>query len=67
MAEIINLRQARKARTRTEAEEKAAQNRASHGRSKAERLASTARNDLDAKRLASHQLEKTPDPGPSDA
>jgi hypothetical protein len=67
MAEIINLRQARKARARTEAEAEAALNRETHGRSRAERLASAARNDLDAKRLASHQLEKKPGPGSSDA
>ena len=67
MAEIVNLRQARKARARTEAEAKAARNRATHGRTKAERQSSAAQSDLDARRLAAHRLEKTPDPGPSDA
>jgi Domain of unknown function (DUF4169) len=65
MAEIINLRQARKARARTDAEAQAARNRVTHGRAKAERQASTAQNDLEARRLASHQLETKPDPGSS--
>jgi hypothetical protein len=66
MAEIINLRQARKARARTQAEDRAAQNRITHGRAKADRLATAARNDQDARRLAAHQLEKKPGPGVSD-
>ena len=37
MAEVINLRQARKARARGEAARQAAQNRALHGRTKAEK------------------------------
>ena len=37
MAEVINLRLARKARGRAEAGQKAAENRALHGRTKAER------------------------------
>jgi hypothetical protein len=37
MAEIVNLRTVRKRRARAEHEEKAARNRALHGRSKAER------------------------------
>jgi Domain of unknown function (DUF4169) len=68
MAEIINLRQARKARVRTEAEAEAARNRITYGRAKTERLASTTRNELEAKRLEAHQLEKKPGPpGSSDA
>ncbi len=39
MAEIINLRQARKARARRDAESAAATNRARFGRSKAEKVA----------------------------
>jgi len=42
MADIINLRQARKARARTEAEAKAAANRARFGRTVAEKRASEA-------------------------
>lgn len=37
MAEIINLRMARKAKARQEAQSQAQANRASHGRTKAER------------------------------
>lgn len=49
MADIINLRQARKAKQRVEAERQAEANRAKHGRSKADkRLAETARQRLDA-------------------
>lgn len=42
MAEIINLRMARKARDRTVAERKAAENRAKFGRTKAEKAAERA-------------------------
>lgn len=48
MAEIVNLRMARKARARSEAGQAAAENRAKHGRSKAEK----ARDLLEAERLA---------------
>jgi len=40
MAEIVNLNRARKQRARAAKEVQAAANRASHGRTKAERLAS---------------------------
>lgn len=42
MAEIVNLRLARKARARGEAAVKASQNRALHGRTKAERATERA-------------------------
>lgn len=48
MAEVINLRLARKARARSEAETAAAANRAKHGRTKAER----ARQQGEADRAA---------------
>lgn len=49
MGDVINLRQARKARDRSESESKADANRAKHGRTKAEkRLADIARQKLDA-------------------
>lgn len=41
-AEVINLRLARKARARAAAQDAAATNRARHGRTKAERLATQA-------------------------
>jgi hypothetical protein len=42
MAEIVNLRTARKARARADAEATAAANRAAHGRSKAQKQADAA-------------------------
>ena len=42
MAEIVNLNRARKARDRVAAGEKAAANRAAHGRTKAERARDAA-------------------------
>lgn len=48
MAEIVNLRLARKARDRDVAAGKAVENRARHGRNKAER----ARDAAEAERLA---------------
>lgn len=56
MAEIVNLRRARKAKARGEAEKDAEANRAKFGRTKAERRqgeASSARaaRDLEGKRL----------------
>lgn len=48
MAEVINLRMARKARARKDAEAMAATNRARHGRTRAERAAV----DAEADRLA---------------
>ena len=52
VAEVINLRTARKAKARTSAAQQAAANRAKHGRTKAER----ARQQAEAARLA-HQLD----------
>ena len=56
MAEVINLRLARKARARSEAAQIAAQNRASHGQTLAERKeraaeAARAAHDLAGKRI----------------
>ncbi|MDE2411912.1 MAG: DUF4169 family protein [Sphingomonadales bacterium] len=50
MAEVINLRMARKTRARAEAQDKAAANRARHGLTKRER----ERQRLDAEREARH-------------
>ena len=52
MAEVINLRLARKARARSDAAALAAQNRARHGQSRAERAAHTIENDRAARVLA---------------
>ncbi|MFC0588067.1 DUF4169 family protein [Novosphingobium aquiterrae] len=48
MADVVNLRLARKAKARAEAQDKAAQNRVRHGLSKAERT----RQKADAARAA---------------
>jgi hypothetical protein len=45
MAEILNLNQARKAKAKTDAKTKAAENRARFGRTKADKALDTARAD----------------------
>lgn len=45
MTKVVNLRQARKARGRTDAEAKAAANRAAHGRTKAQKQADKAEQE----------------------
>ena len=62
MAEIINLRMARKARQRKGAEAEAATNRARHGQPKATRQAAAQ----EAARLTRHMAGVRRDPGPSD-
>ncbi|MFN3672943.1 MAG: DUF4169 family protein [Bosea sp. (in: a-proteobacteria)] len=61
MAEIVNLRRARKQRKRTDADKQAEQNRISFGRSKAERALSDAEAALAAKRLEGHRLSSSDD------
>jgi hypothetical protein len=58
MAEIVNLRRVRKAKSRAQAEEIAAQNRARHGTSKATRSLTKARSEKAAAILDSHRLER---------
>lgn len=50
-ADIVNLRQARKAKTRVEKTTQAERNRAKFGRTKAERLESKAEQDIAARKL----------------
>lgn len=57
MAEIINLRQARKGRKRSEKEAAAAENRAKFGRPGEERRLEEARKALEGRRLDGHRLE----------
>lgn len=45
MAEILNLNQARKAKAKTDAKSKAAENRAKFGRTKADKALDAARAD----------------------
>ena len=56
MAEIVNLRQARKRKQRAERDAQADANRVAFGRTKEERHLSGARKDLDARRLDGHRL-----------
>jgi hypothetical protein len=57
MAEIVNLRRARKAKARTEKDKTAQANRVAHGTPKAVRKLSQAQKDKAEQRLAGHQLE----------
>ena len=50
-ADIINLRRARKAKERQAAAKRAEENRAKFGRTKAERVATDAERDRDARHL----------------
>ena len=61
MAEIINLRRARKARDRATAEAQAAQNRVEFSRTKAERKLTAAEKTLQATRLDGHRLDAAKD------
>lgn len=58
MAEIINLRLAKKARSRQDKEKKAEENRIKFGRTKAEKETARLTKALDEKRLTGHELEK---------
>jgi hypothetical protein len=58
MAEIVNLRQARKAKARAEREEVAARNRAIHGRPKAERELERKKAETAITRLDAHKRER---------
>ncbi len=61
MAEIVNLRRARKQRARQQAEVEAERNRIAFGRSKAERLLTEAERDKATRLLDGHRL---PDDAP---
>ena len=57
MAEIINLRQARKQQARAEKEARAAENRITFGRTKAEKELARAERDMATRRLDSHKRD----------
>ena len=57
MAEIVNLRQARKAKARDEKDAAAAANRAKFGRTKTERQEEAAKAALEAKKLDGHKRD----------
>ncbi|TGE02511.1 DUF4169 family protein [Methylobacterium nonmethylotrophicum] len=61
MAEIINLKQVRKARERAAREAQATENRVVFGRPKAAKTREEARKSLEKARHEGHRLE-TPDP-----
>lgn len=54
---VINLRQARKARARTEKEKTAAENRRRHGRTKADKQAEKAAREKSLQHIDGHKRE----------
>ncbi|MBA3042279.1 MAG: DUF4169 family protein [Alphaproteobacteria bacterium] len=60
-ADVVNLRQFRKAKTRTQKEKQAEQNRLTFGRSKAEKNLTEALNAKAEKTLDQGRLEKAED------
>jgi hypothetical protein len=61
MADIINLKRARKAKDRAEKDKAAQANRIAHGTPKVVKKLSEARAEKAEKGLAGHKLEKSPD------
>ena len=62
MADIINLRRARKDKARIEGEERAAANRREHGRPRVLRDITEAERRLADRRLDGHRLGEAPEP-----
>ena len=58
MAEPVNLSRARKAKARTDAESRAAENRAKFGRTKAERMLDQARAEKASRQLDAGKRER---------
>ncbi|PDQ17599.1 hypothetical protein CN311_29130 [Mesorhizobium sanjuanii] len=67
MTDIVNLRHARKQKARAEKERLAEQNRALHGRSRAERERDRLAADRSETFVAGHRREKSGEPDESDA
>jgi len=61
MADIVNLRQARKAKARDEKSKDADAKRAAHGRTKSEKSLTQAREEKAARDLDAHKVEKPDD------
>jgi len=57
MTEVINLRQKRKAKARTEKDKKAAENRRIHGRTKAEKQQEKQEAERMSRHLDGHKRE----------
>ncbi|OHV90795.1 DUF4169 family protein [Mesorhizobium sp. ORS 3428] len=62
MGEVVNLRQARKQKARIAKERLAGENRALHGRSKAQRERDRLNSDSAEKFMDGHRREKPGDP-----
>ncbi|MDJ0450255.1 DUF4169 family protein [Methylocystis sp. JR02] len=60
MAEVVNLRRARKDRAKREKEAQAQENRISFGRTKTERDLTDAQKRLEAAKLDAHKREEIP-------
>ena len=63
MGEIVNLRQVRKQKARAEKEKLAGENRALHGRSKAEKHRDQLTSDKAETLVAGHRRERPEDQG----
>lgn len=61
MGDVVNLRQARKARDRKAAEQAAAEARALHGRTKAQRKLETGEAEKLARTVDQAKLERRPE------
>lgn len=61
IAEIVNLRLARKQAKRRQAEQEAAQRRLTHGRSKADKALHRSRNEKAESELDRHRIESEDD------
>lgn len=58
MSEIVNLRQARKAKARREKETQAEANRIKHGVAKSVRGLAKAREEKEKRAIAAHELDR---------
>ena len=61
MGDVVNLRQCRKQRVRSDAEKLAETKRLQFGRTKAERKLSDAEKDLSERKLDNHRLDTSDD------
>jgi hypothetical protein len=66
MAEIINLKDFRKARARTEAEAKASENRAKFGRTRGERNRQSTESERSRRELDGTKIERADDKAKDD-
>jgi hypothetical protein len=63
MADIVNLRQARKKKRRDDAEREAAANRLLHGRTAGEKSKTRLGREIEEKRLDAHRRDAPPERG----